>query len=172
MGTNVLVIGKIAHRLIFNILSNFNELSQSDSDSSISRSGEARREFDGIALNIAYGLSILGASPTIVSLAGRDFDWYFQPYFNGIDLNQKVFIDLQEETELRAGEHGEALLIGIIVALGGATLTREIARTIRRWMEHREINKRTDAVRFYLENNAGNSEQLSFDELIEWCESA
>ena len=98
MGTKVLVIGKIAHRLMFNILFNFNELSQSDAKRSTSRSGEVRREFDGMALNIAYGLSILGSPPTIVSLVGRDFEWYFQPYFDKINLHQKVFIDLERET--------------------------------------------------------------------------
>ena len=98
MGNDVLIIGKIAHKIVFNLLNEFNAISQSDVNHSMLHAGEARREFDGMALNVAYGLFVLGCTPSLVSLAGGDFEWYFKPYFNQIGVHQRVFVDFNRET--------------------------------------------------------------------------
>jgi len=50
-------------------------------------------------------------------------------------------VDLTEDTQVTSGSHGEPVLVGIIIALGGATLTKEIFKTIRAWMKHRETHE-------------------------------
>src|SRR5208283_3271502 len=70
---------------------------------------------------------------------------------------------LQEDTELRMGQHGEPFLIAIVVALGGATLTREVLKTVRHWMDEREKEHRLDLVKMYLERD-GESRNVTFEE--------
>ena len=74
-------------------------------------------------------------------------------------------VDLQEDTELRAGEHGESFLIGLVVALGGATLTREVLRTVRYWMDERVKEKKLDTIKLYLENADG-SRDITLEQLM------
>ncbi len=47
-------------------------------------------------------------------------------------------VDLTEDTEIKSGTHSEPIVVALVVALGGATLTTEVFKTVRRWMEHRE----------------------------------
>lgn len=63
-------------------------------------------------------------------------------------------LDLNEVTKISSGRNNEPILIGIIVALGGATLTKEVFSTIRRWMEHKEIMERGKSIRLLLESDA------------------
>ena len=74
-------------------------------------------------------------------------------------------VDLQEETELKAGEHGEALLTGVIVALGGATLTSEVFKTVRHWLDKRVEEKKLETIRFYLQTADG-SRDVTLEELM------
>jgi hypothetical protein len=64
-------------------------------------------------------------------------------------------VDLSEDTERHVGEHTEPVLIGLVVALGGATLTREVLRTIRHWMDKRVAHDRLRTIRFYIEGADG-----------------
>ena len=82
-----------------------------------------------------------------------------------VSLQENDF-DLREDTQVKFGEHGEAFLVAIIVALGGAALTREVFTTIRRWMKHREIMGSLDVVKFYLED-ANGSRSVTLEKLME-----
>lgn len=60
-----------------------------------------------------------------------------------IELREHLYeaigtVDLTEDTQVTSGSHGEPVLVAIIVALGGATLTKEVFKTVRAWMKHRE----------------------------------
>lgn len=74
-------------------------------------------------------------------------------------------VDLQEETELKAGQHGEPILIALVVALGGATLTKEIFLTIRHWMDDRAKEKKLDVIKLYLKT-ANGSRDVTLEELM------
>jgi hypothetical protein len=74
-------------------------------------------------------------------------------------------VDLQEDTELKIGQHGEPILIGLVVALGGATLTREVLRTLRHWMDERVKEKKLDTIKLYLEDASG-SRDITLEELM------
>jgi hypothetical protein len=64
-------------------------------------------------------------------------------------------VDLQEDAELKVGQHGEPFLIALVIALGGATLTREVFRTIRHWMDERVKEGKLDTIKLYLKNASG-----------------
>jgi hypothetical protein len=74
-------------------------------------------------------------------------------------------VDLQEDTELKMGQHGEPLLIGLVVALGGATLTREVLRTVRHWMDERAKEKKLDVIKFYIQGSHG-TRDTTLEELM------
>ena len=74
-------------------------------------------------------------------------------------------VDLLEETELRAGQHGEPLLIALIIALGGATLTKEVFKTIRHWMDNRKQTDKLDVIKLYLKSPDG-MKDITLEELI------
>jgi hypothetical protein len=74
-------------------------------------------------------------------------------------------VDLQEDTELRVGQHGEPLLIGLVIALGGATLTREVFKTVRHWMDQRTKEKKLDTIKFYLQDTNG-ARDITLEQLM------
>ena len=74
-------------------------------------------------------------------------------------------VDLQEDTELRTGQHGEPLLIGLVVALGGATLTREILQTVRHWMAERTKEKKLEAIKLYIQDGSG-TRDITLEQLM------
>jgi len=75
-------------------------------------------------------------------------------------------IDLQEDTELRVGQHGEPLLIGLVIALGGATLTREILLTIRHWIDERAKERKLGTIELYIKEGGGSSRNITLEELM------
>ena len=88
-----------------------------------------------------------------------------------VELKESLYkaideVDLQEDTELKVGEHGEPILTGLIVALGGATLTREVLRTIRHWMDNRLKQDKLETIRLYLEDTDG-SRDITLEKLME-----
>jgi hypothetical protein len=74
-------------------------------------------------------------------------------------------VDLQEDTELRPGQHGEPFLIALIVALGGATLTKEVLETLRQRMDERAKEKKLEIIKLYLEDASG-SRDITLEELM------
>jgi hypothetical protein len=74
-------------------------------------------------------------------------------------------VDIQEDAELRTGQHGESLLIGLIIALGGVTLTREVMGTIRHWLDQRTKAKKLETVKFYIQN-ANGSRDVTLEEIM------
>jgi adenosine kinase len=94
MSSDILVIGKVANRLHFRVLTDFSTFSES----AIHQAGNARREYDGMASNIAYGLTILGSSPILTSIVGKDFEWNLNPYFEQLGVDLKLFHDEERET--------------------------------------------------------------------------
>jgi hypothetical protein len=62
-------------------------------------------------------------------------------------------IDLVEINENIPGELGEPFLIALVVALGGAELTRVIGDLIKRWMKHQENMEKIRTMKFYIEEN-------------------
>ncbi len=94
MSSNILVIGKVAYKLKFTIFSDFKTFTESTT----LQAGEAKREFDGMASNIVYGLTVLGSSPTLTSIVGKDFEWDLKPYFEQLGVKLKLFQDSERET--------------------------------------------------------------------------
>lgn len=74
-------------------------------------------------------------------------------------------IDLTEINERKPGELGEPFLIGLVIALGGATLTKSIADIVKRWMEHRETMEKLRLVKLYLEDS-NDIKEIQLDELL------
>jgi hypothetical protein len=72
-------------------------------------------------------------------------------------------VDLTEDTQVTSGSHGEPVLVAIIVALGGATVTKEIFRTVRAWMKHREA---LELIKIYRELG-DTSNLMSLDEITD-----
>ncbi len=94
MSSDILVVGKVAYKISFNVLNNFSKFTELD----IHQTGNAQREYDGMASNIVYGLSILGDSPILTSMVGKDFDWYFKPHFEQLGVKLRIFHDFEKET--------------------------------------------------------------------------
>jgi len=94
MSSSILVIGKTAYRLNFKILSEFSTFPEIK----IHQAAESKREYDGMASNIAYGLTVLGSTPTLTSIVGEDFEWNLKPYFEQLGIHLKVFQDSDRET--------------------------------------------------------------------------
>ncbi|MHA2138227.1 MAG: PfkB family carbohydrate kinase [Candidatus Hodarchaeales archaeon] len=94
MSSNILVIGKTAYKLNFKILSDFSTFNELKTH----QAAEAKREYDGMASNIVYGLTVLGSSPTLTSIVGKDFEWNLKPYFEQLGVDLKLFQDSDRET--------------------------------------------------------------------------
>ncbi len=93
-----IVIGKLAYRLCFSISGKISDFSTGIEEKWIIDSTDINRQYGGMAGNIAYGLSILGARPIIISQVGRDFDWFYRPHLQKLGVNIKVFSDPEKET--------------------------------------------------------------------------
>jgi adenosine kinase len=98
MELGILVIGKIAYGLQFSITDNFNILTEERTDNYQTIGNDVSRIFRGMAANVAYGLSLFGVHPTIVSQVGYDFDWHYRPHFEKLGIELRVFIDQERET--------------------------------------------------------------------------
>ncbi len=94
MNSEILVIGKVANKLHFRVLTDFSALTESD----VHQAGNAYREYDGMASNIVYGLTVLGSSPVLTSIVGKDFEWNLKPYFEQLGVKLKLFHDEERET--------------------------------------------------------------------------
>ncbi|MFX0087011.1 MAG: PfkB family carbohydrate kinase [Candidatus Hodarchaeota archaeon] len=93
-----IVIGKLAYKLCFSISGKLSDFSTDIEETRIIESSDINRQYGGMAGNIAYGLSILGVSPIIISQVGRDFDWYYRPHLEKLGIKIKVFTDPERET--------------------------------------------------------------------------
>ena len=94
MSSDILVIGKIAYNLKFKIYSDFTNFTESN----MHQGGETHRDYDGMASNIVYGLTVLGSTPTVTSIVGKDFDWNLKPFFEQLGIDLKVFQDSEQES--------------------------------------------------------------------------
>jgi adenosine kinase len=103
---DILIIGKLAHRIQFSITGKISDFSKDIEERSIDGT-DTNRQYGGMAGNIAYGLSILGANPIVISQVGRDFDWYYRPHLEKLGINVKVFADPEKETACRYEIHDE-----------------------------------------------------------------
>jgi len=61
-------------------------------------------------------------------------------------------IELIESAETEQGRHGEPILIALAVALGGPLITREVMKTIRRWLDVRLADKKVDLIKFSIQH--------------------
>src|SRR5262249_12009348 len=50
-------------------------------------------------------------------------------------------LDVQELSSTAPGELREPVLIGLVVAMGGAAVTRGVVSVVKAWMKHREVMK-------------------------------
>jgi adenosine kinase len=98
MENDILVIGKIAYGLQFTISDEFDILTEDKTDNSLTSSNDVNRIFRGMAANVAYGLSLFGIHPIIVSQAGYDFDWHYRPHFEKLGIKLRMFTDQERET--------------------------------------------------------------------------
>ncbi|MHA1330735.1 MAG: PfkB family carbohydrate kinase [Candidatus Hodarchaeales archaeon] len=93
MALSTLVIGKIGFDLDFSVSDNI-----FDNKTTQFRATDMKRIFSGLAANIAYGVSILGGKPVIISIVGRDFDLYYRKYLENKGIALKLFYDNERET--------------------------------------------------------------------------
>lgn len=98
MGSNILIIGRIAYQLSFNVSTSFETLKDSMVTNKRISCGEIHRELGGKATNIAYGISLLNISPSLVSLIGNDLDCYYKDHLRNIGDIQNIFYDSERET--------------------------------------------------------------------------
>jgi hypothetical protein len=66
----------------------------------------------------------------------------------------------------RADVTGWLLLIGLVVALGGATLTRQVLLTVRHWIDERAKEKKLDTIKLYIKEGGGPSRDITLEELM------
>ncbi len=98
MNSDIIVIGKVAHKLEFSLPKNIS-LAMEDKDSNgYENVGDLKRMIGGVASNIVYGLTVLGSQPTLVSQVGRDFDCFYKSYFDKLGVNLELFYDQEKET--------------------------------------------------------------------------
>jgi len=96
--SNIIVIGKIAYKLKFKLSKDFATVTDTKRSNDYENVGDLKRELGGMASNIVYGLSVLKSTPTLVSQVGRDFDYFYKPYFDKIGVHLKLFYDNEKET--------------------------------------------------------------------------
>lgn len=94
----ILVVGKAAYHFEFSISDEFSILTNKDNKNTTTNGTDVKRTFDGMAANIAYGLSILGSHPIIVSQGGYDFDCFYRPHLEKAGIEVRPFIDPEKET--------------------------------------------------------------------------
>ncbi|MFX0049938.1 MAG: PfkB family carbohydrate kinase [Candidatus Hodarchaeota archaeon] len=99
MGNKILIIGQLIYVLNFSISDDFDSLSAAAKDIFSTDANDVHRSYNGMAANIAYGLSLLdSSSPIIISQVGHDFDWSYRPHLERLGIELKLFIDPQKET--------------------------------------------------------------------------
>ena len=63
-------------------------------------------------------------------------------------------VDVVDSTETKTGEHGEPILIALVIALGGPVITREVMKTVRHWLDVRKTRAKLEVVKFAIERGA------------------
>ncbi len=102
---NILVSGSLAYDRIMDFPGKFSDHILPDKVHVLNvcfMINELKENFGGTAGNIAYALSLLGESPTIVATAGRDFESY-RDWFNKNDISTDNIKIIEEE--LTAGAY-------------------------------------------------------------------
>jgi sugar/nucleoside kinase (ribokinase family) len=98
MSSQILVVGKISYVIKFIISDDLTNLISKDRTKNSTVAKDSIRSFDGMAANIAYGLTFFNTIPILVSQVGRDFDWFYRPHLEKRGINLKLFIDQENET--------------------------------------------------------------------------
>ena len=98
MKSDIIVIGKIAHKLEFKISKNFSSTMDNENSDGFETVGDLKRMIGGMASNIVYGLTVLGSNPILISQVGRYFDCYYKSYFDKLGVHLKLFYDKEKET--------------------------------------------------------------------------
>ncbi|MHA1971831.1 MAG: PfkB family carbohydrate kinase [Candidatus Hodarchaeales archaeon] len=93
MASYSLVIGKISYNLTFS-------LSQSPctENNLILEASDVKRDYSGLAANIAYGIAILGGQPILTSVVGKDFDLYYKDHLENSNVILRLFYDDKRES--------------------------------------------------------------------------
>ena len=94
----ILVVGKIYYHLDFSISDNFSLLSSEEEGSVSTTASDVKRVLNGMGVNIAYGLAILGSYPIVVSQAGYEFNWFHRPHLEKHGIDVRPFIHGEKET--------------------------------------------------------------------------
>jgi adenosine kinase len=98
MKSDIIVIGKVAHKLEFKINKNLSSTMDNENSDGFNNVGDLKRMIGGIASNIVYGLTVLGSNPILISQVGRYFDCYYKSYFDKLGVHLKLFYDKEKET--------------------------------------------------------------------------
>ena len=102
---NILVSGSLAYDRIMDFPGKFSDHILPDKVHVLNvcfMINELKENFGGTAGNIAYALSLLGESPTIIATAGRDFDSYRDWFKNNKIPTENIKII---DEELTAGAY-------------------------------------------------------------------
>ncbi|MFX0206129.1 MAG: PfkB family carbohydrate kinase [Candidatus Hodarchaeota archaeon] len=97
MENKILIVGKIYYHLDFSISENFSILSSEEGTRSTNAS-DVKRVLNGMAVNVAYGLAILGSYPIVVSQVGYEFNWFYLPHLEKLGIDVRSFIHEEKET--------------------------------------------------------------------------
>ena len=75
-----LIVGRLSYKMQFSISSKFSDIPSQDKNVRMVDGTDVRRQFGGLAGNVAYGLSVLNGNPCIISQVGKDFDSFYRPH--------------------------------------------------------------------------------------------
>lgn len=98
MKSDIIIIGKVAHKLEFTVPKDFSSAMDDKNSDGFENVGDLKRRIGGLASNIVYGLSVLGSTPILVSQVGCYFDCFYKSYFDNLGVNLKLFYDKEKET--------------------------------------------------------------------------
>lgn len=93
-----LIVGKLSYKMQFSISCKFSDVTSQDNHVRMIDGTDVRRQFGGMAGNVAYGLSILDGNPYIISQVGKDFDSFYRSHLENLGVKLKLFVDSEKET--------------------------------------------------------------------------
>ena len=98
MKSDIVIIGKVAHKLKFNMQKDLSSVVKNENSDVYENIGDLNRMIGGMAANITYGLAVLGSKPILVSQVGLYFDCFYRSYFEGLGINLELFYHKEKET--------------------------------------------------------------------------
>ncbi|MHA1966274.1 MAG: PfkB family carbohydrate kinase [Candidatus Hodarchaeales archaeon] len=93
-----LIIGKLSYKMQFTVSCKLSDIPSTDKSVRMIDGADVRRQFGGMAGNVAYGLSVLDGNPFVISQVGKDFDSFYRSHLESQGIQLKLFVDPEKET--------------------------------------------------------------------------